>query len=285
MPFDPKLRWVYDEVIIPSCNDMGIDVYRADDMYRHSNVIRDIVEGIIYSDLVIADLTGNNPNVFYELGAAHALMRPVIILIQGTKNLPFDLRTHRVLTYTPEKSQISNFRLRLSKTLKETAKIQIEPSSPIADYMPIPFAERIHQANKHSKPIGDIHLYRDGDTGVLVVNGLISLGLVIEPSYDIASLHWGSLVSGWGWDGIDSINVKVTKKPKIYILYGLRTSPIGDIRGTPYVRTVHKELIYFDLYMWRIHPEQAFQKTLTLDRHSGTIEYPLSRLKSSSYAV
>lgn len=279
MPFKEKLQWVYDEVIKYVCKKLNIHVKRADEMNHQRSIMRDIVEGIILSDVVIADLTGNNPNVFYELGAAHSLLRPVIILTQNIKRLPFDLKSHRVIPYSVDTAKKELFREKLSSTLKETLQIEMEPSNPVGEYMPITFRSRLVQANRHSKPVGYIHLWKDGNKAIIEGQGILQQGLVIEPSYPIRTIHWGSLVTGWGWDGKDAISTELLDNPNSFLLSGIPTSSIGDIRGTPYIRTVHNELIYFDLYMWDIHPRKAFQRTESSGQQSAIIEFPFEKLE------
>lgn len=99
MPFAPEFDEIYNLFITPTLVEAGYDVFRADDMVSNQNILRDIVSAIEYSDLVVADLTTANPNVYYELGIAHALARPVILLVQDIAELPFDLRAYRVITY------------------------------------------------------------------------------------------------------------------------------------------------------------------------------------------
>ncbi len=278
MPFASTLRWVYDDAIRPVCEELCIDVLRADDIGHQRNILRDVVEGLINSDVIIADLTGSNANVYYELGAAHSLMRPVVMLTQHVERIPFDLRSHRVLEYSTDEARRQEFLQRLRKTLSETLAVPIEPSTPIAEHMPVPFASRITQANKHARPVGDLWLYRDQDGGVLLGEGAVENGLTGETSYPIVSVHWGSLVTGWGWNGVDPISSPLAAGATGFLLRGLKASSIGDVRGTPYVRTAHNELFYFDLYMWRVHPGASFHKLEADGRHSGIIEYPLAHL-------
>lgn len=100
MPFDPELEKVYSELIKDPLEREGFTVHRADSIAEQRNILKDIVRGIIGSDLVIVDLTGLNPNVFYELGIAHALRKPTAVITQSVDDLPFDLRSYRVIAYS-----------------------------------------------------------------------------------------------------------------------------------------------------------------------------------------
>lgn len=81
------------------CRDLDVWALRGDDIFRPTDILDDIWNGIMQADFVIADITGNNANVFYELGMAHAIGKPVIILAQDDKTVPFDLKTRRILIY------------------------------------------------------------------------------------------------------------------------------------------------------------------------------------------
>jgi nucleoside 2-deoxyribosyltransferase len=59
----------------------------------------DIWKGILKARIVIADITDRNPNVFYELGIAHTLGKPVILLTQKLTDIPFDLNRFRHIVY------------------------------------------------------------------------------------------------------------------------------------------------------------------------------------------
>jgi nucleoside 2-deoxyribosyltransferase len=59
----------------------------------------DILKSIGAADVVLADLTRKNANVFYEVGICHALGKPVLLLAQSIEDVPFDLRHRRVLLY------------------------------------------------------------------------------------------------------------------------------------------------------------------------------------------
>ena len=62
-------------------------------------ITHDMIRNIAKSDLVIVDITGANPNVFYETGIAHTLCKHVIPITQSSSDVPFDLRHHRYIRY------------------------------------------------------------------------------------------------------------------------------------------------------------------------------------------
>ena len=96
----------------------GLRCERADDIYGISGVMQSVWEGINRARLLIADLTTKNPNVFYELGIAHTLGKPVILITQSMDHVPFDLRHLRCLVYEYKPGRIETFEADLEKTVK-----------------------------------------------------------------------------------------------------------------------------------------------------------------------
>lgn len=79
--------------------EFGFECLRADDSYDNPKIDADIISHLIKDDLVIADLTGHNANVFYELAVRHSAQKPVILLIQADQKIPFDITTYRTIYY------------------------------------------------------------------------------------------------------------------------------------------------------------------------------------------
>ncbi len=99
MPFGGWFDEYYTKVFVPAIKEAGLDPCRADDLYRPSTIVADIWTYTNKAKLIIADLSGKNPNVFYELGLAHALAKPAILVVESIDDVPFDLRALRVLEY------------------------------------------------------------------------------------------------------------------------------------------------------------------------------------------
>ena len=72
---------------------------RADELFSTGSVMEQIWEQIRKAKILLADLTGKNPNVFYELGLAHAIGKPVVFTSGNLEDVPFDLRHLRVIIY------------------------------------------------------------------------------------------------------------------------------------------------------------------------------------------
>ena len=101
MPFGPEeLTDVYEYFVKPSIEaNCGLRCERGDDVFGSNVIMDDIRRSIERARLVVADLTGRNPNVFYEVGIAHTLNKEVLLLSQSMSDVPFDLRHRRVLVY------------------------------------------------------------------------------------------------------------------------------------------------------------------------------------------
>lgn len=131
MPFRAPFDDIYHQLIKPTIQAMGISILRADEIYNTASVIDDLFDKLEESDFIIADLTDRNPNVAYELGLAHALEKPVIIIAQELTDIPFDLRHLRIIIYDMFKDY--NWRENLSTRLIETIRyISTNPRKSLA---------------------------------------------------------------------------------------------------------------------------------------------------------
>lgn len=99
MPFGDWFDEYFEEIFVPAISACGLDPKRADDLYRPSAIVNDIWDYTKMAKIVVADLTGKNANVFYELGLAHATGKPAILIAQSMNDVPFDLRALRVIEY------------------------------------------------------------------------------------------------------------------------------------------------------------------------------------------
>jgi hypothetical protein len=96
MPFDNKLNSLYER-LKSICESLKVECRRADEVALGS-ITKQIIENIFYSDIVIADLTFSNPNVYYELAISHSIGNKTIMISQEEK-IPFDIRQYHVIKY------------------------------------------------------------------------------------------------------------------------------------------------------------------------------------------
>ena len=98
-PFGEPFDTYFAHILKPALEECEFYAIRGDSLYRPSTIVDDIWQGIQSASLLIAELTDRNPNVFYELGLAHAISKPVILISRSIDDVPFDLRSIRVLLY------------------------------------------------------------------------------------------------------------------------------------------------------------------------------------------
>jgi hypothetical protein len=99
MPFGPWPDRYYKDIYIPAVKNAGFEPVRADELFHTGSVVEQIWEQIEKARVLVADLSGKNPNVFYELGLAHAAKKPVVFTANNVDDVPFDLRHLRVIIY------------------------------------------------------------------------------------------------------------------------------------------------------------------------------------------
>ena len=99
MPYGDWFDVYYNKIYAPAIEEAGLISKRADDLYRPSSIVHDIWQYTKESKIVLADLTGKNPNVLYELGLAHAIAKPVILIVEKMEDIPYDLRALRIIEY------------------------------------------------------------------------------------------------------------------------------------------------------------------------------------------
>ncbi|MGY5730654.1 hypothetical protein [Vibrio chemaguriensis] len=118
-PFNKEYLEQY-EAIKSVVLDSGFNCTRGDDEQLSSNILTHIVEQIASSRVVIANISGRNPNVFYELGIAHALGKPVVIVSESLANIPFDISNSRILAFKNIEELKKNLRIWFVKTIAKT---------------------------------------------------------------------------------------------------------------------------------------------------------------------
>ena len=117
-PFEPLLHNIYEENIKPVCNRMKLSVKRGDEFARTGSVMRQVWSAICGAKFIIADLTQSNPNVFYEIGIAHALGKETILICQSEDDIPFNIQYLRTIIYDRSEQGLKKFRSDLYSMLE-----------------------------------------------------------------------------------------------------------------------------------------------------------------------
>ena len=149
---------VYTELIKPALEGAGLDVFRADEEERAGDIRTDMFQELLIADLVVADLTLDNPNVWYELGVRHALRaRGVVLVCGGRVTTAFDLYTDRKLRYSiangvPDPATMEQDKKSLTDMVKATMESwHGRKVSPVYHLMP-----NLQEPDWKSLRIGDV---------------------------------------------------------------------------------------------------------------------------------
>lgn len=198
MPFDAGFTDIYQFGIKGACEDADIYCERVDEQIFLGSMLDRIYNQISKSDILVADMTGRNPNVFYEVGYAHALGKNVILLTQNAEDIPFDLKHFPHIVYD---KTISKLRPELAKRLAHIIR-----ENPRQDEISIAldlYLEDIPISN------GNItHIYPYGG----IPNVEITLGNNSTRAYTPGDFRIGAIVPNEFIYGIDN-GVVVTKLP------------------------------------------------------------------------
>lgn len=125
MPFKEEFEPVH-EAIRTAIENAGLEPLRADDIFTTGAVLEKILRHIAEAEVVVADLTGKNANVFYETGIAHTVKNNVVLLAQVIEDIPVDLRPFEYIVYRPDPNGLRS----LSEDLRDViAKLEPEPIS------------------------------------------------------------------------------------------------------------------------------------------------------------
>ena len=188
---------VYSDYIAPALKQAGLDVIRADQEMRAGDIRTDMFQELLMADLVVADVTINNPNVWYELGVRHALRsRGVILVNGGVVTTAFDIYTDRKLAYglksgAPDPATVENDR----RSLADMAKATMESwhgrkVSPVYNLMP-----NLQEPDWKSLRIGDVrefweqHDKWESHIGLALSRNLIGDLLVLADEGPVAAFR------------------------------------------------------------------------------------------------
>jgi len=94
------------------------------------------VHNIDRASLIVAELTSSNPDVFYELGIAHGLLKPVVLLSQDLNEVPFDLRSYNIVAYSTHYKEVQKLKDSLREIARRTKEGKVIFGSPVSDFVP-----------------------------------------------------------------------------------------------------------------------------------------------------
>ncbi|MFJ9566839.1 hypothetical protein ACIRQQ_43250 [Streptomyces fuscichromogenes] len=108
---------IFEQVIAPACEKHGITAVRADGIANAGDINEQICRHVVESDLIVADVSGGNPNVMYELGLRHITGKPTIHIGEAGQ-LPFDIASIRTIRYQRTRSHLAGTRKEIESALE-----------------------------------------------------------------------------------------------------------------------------------------------------------------------
>jgi hypothetical protein len=121
MPFKEPFDSYYSAIIRPAVSAAGLESLRGDSLFRSSPIMHDVWNMIQKAKVLVAELSEQNANVFYELGLGHAIGKPIVLISERVEDIPFDLQPLRVIIYSKDHPAWgSRLKSKLTSALKET---------------------------------------------------------------------------------------------------------------------------------------------------------------------
>ena len=141
-------------IIQPVTELLGYSVERADTIMESGTITSQVFERLVTAPVVIADMTGHNPNVFYELAVRHAVGQPVIHIISKGESIPFDVAPQRALMYELDLEPVEAAKASLTKMLQAIENNTEEPDSPISNALTrVELARSVEPADRRDSEI------------------------------------------------------------------------------------------------------------------------------------
>lgn len=194
MPFAQEFTQAYKDLIKPSIENCGINCIRADEDAQ-GNIHQQMMQKIFDADVLVADITGLNPNVFYELGVAHAISKKTVVICNGAQvnKIPFDIAPYRILSYNLNKEELMNWRNALQEEIMTVIESSVSEGipNPVQDYL----SSRTIANTKTSFFLESLHPSLENDLLLHCQSRLVYFGLT---GYSFSNLVEGMFNQGRG---------------------------------------------------------------------------------------
>lgn len=151
-PARERSNEVLKYIITPAVTECGYErPVRGDEIDKTGDITSRVIQHVDDDDLVIADLTGHNPNVFYELAIRHAVHKPVILIIAIGEAIPFDIAQNRVIYFDYQKpSGVEKCKRDIINQIRAIEEDPTDIDSPISNAIKIQFLRRSDDPQKES---------------------------------------------------------------------------------------------------------------------------------------
>jgi len=198
MPFDDKFDDVYNFGIKEACKAAGAECKRADEESSQEIIISNLYNQIAKADVIVADMTSLKPNVYYEIGYAHALGKRVILLIEKGEHIPFNLNQYPHILY--DRQKLTDLKEPLTKKMKQAIDDAATPTVkpklrvwPERDVVSPSFRERLEDAKEDLFLVGFSFetLFKDRDDALksALKKGVKVKVLMLHPDALHATAH------------------------------------------------------------------------------------------------
>ncbi len=142
---------VFAEIISPAVKSLGYNPVQANHIPEPGIITNQVIQYIVGSPLVIADLTGRNPNVFYELAIRHAIRKPFLQLIKKGEEIPFDVAGVRTIQFDiHDPSNVKGVRRELISQIKSIEQGKTKPETPISAALDFTIEKFMHLSCRFS---------------------------------------------------------------------------------------------------------------------------------------
>lgn len=133
--YEHFIRPAVEAVAIPSHANGHVLCHRGDKEPGPGEIIAHIIENLVLSEIAIADLTGRNPNVFYELGVRHAVNDNTILISESEEDVPFDLRGQRLILYRRDFEGGGRLRTEITKAVQDIVRASGRIDNPVRRFL------------------------------------------------------------------------------------------------------------------------------------------------------
>jgi hypothetical protein len=146
---------VLKHIITPSVEPFGYDVIRADKISEPGIITTQIIQYIVDSALVVADLTDRNPNVFYELALRHAIRKPLVQMIKKGETVPFDVAATRIIHFDiQDLDSVDQAKTEIANQIKAIELGKNEADNPISVSLDLKMLKE--SANPEQRSLADV---------------------------------------------------------------------------------------------------------------------------------
>lgn len=209
---------VFEKIIQPAVKGtrLGFECFRS--QIRAGAFVKDILEELQSADVVIADLTDRNANVFYELGVRHCLQNRTVLISQDMCHVPSDLQPYGVIIYSRGPSGMAQLKRDLSRVLRQLLDDPERADNPVADFLKTRdhvlfqyervqalrklaalISETSRNLSNHTKTVGRLEKFIKGTSSIkfasslsfqlTALNLLVGTNYVVLPDDEFTNAH------------------------------------------------------------------------------------------------